>query len=152
MDSTVIAAIIGAGGAIVVAVVTAFAPELKILLAGKARTNSDLIGKWNCTWHVRRESGENNTINDVVKISKVWGENLWAPGVNTVSGDYKITGRVSRSYLVTLHYEGDGRRQPLGGVVILKLNSTRDSMNGYWYQYGLEERIVGGSTTWTKAH
>ena len=151
MDATVGAAIIGALGVTVGATVSAFAPEIKALLTGRARTNSDLVGKWKCTWFVEHELGEQKSIADIVQVSRVWGEKLWARGVNTEYGDYEITGRVSRSSLVTLHYEGVELRQPLGGVVIMRLNATRNEMNGYWYEYGRKEKINGGPTVWQKA-
>jgi hypothetical protein len=28
----------------------------------------------------------------------------------------------------------------------MKLNATREAMNGYWYEYGRSEKIVGGPT------
>ena len=142
MDPTVEAKIIGAAGVIIGAIVKAFAPDLKVLLTGKARTNSDLVGTWRCTWLVREQTGKETKIGDIVRISRVWGEKLWARGINTEYGDYKITGRVSRSSLVTLHYEGVERRQPRGGVLIMKLNAMREEMNGYWYEYGREEKSL----------
>ena len=151
MDSSVQVAIVAAVGGIIGAVVKALAPDLKVLLAGKARSNSDLIGTWDCAWFIRQTTGkEELAYDDIIKISKVWGEKLSATGVNTKYGDYKITGRVSRSSLVTLHYEGDDERQSLGGVVIMKLRATRDEMNGYWYEYGTEEKIAGGRADWKK--
>ena len=150
MELTIKVAIIGAVGAIVAAAIGALAPEIKALLTGKVRTNSDLVGKWSCGWTVEQKTDEPH-IDDIVQVSRVWGEKLWARGVNTKYGDYKITGRVSRSLLVTLHYEGLEQRQPLGGVVIMKLNAMRNEMNGRWYEYGRDEKIVGGPTTWKKA-
>jgi hypothetical protein len=66
-------------------------------------------------------------------------------------GDYTISGGLSRSNLVTLNYEGHGRRQPIGGVIILKLTLTRDRMEGQWWEYNTGEEFIGGSTTWKKA-
>ena len=150
MDSTVLAAIFGAVGAIGGVVIKTFAPELRLLLLGKARTNSDLLGTWQCMWVVAQESGEDKRVTDIVEIEKAWGEEIVATGINTQYGDYKIKGRVSRSSLITLRYEGMKQRQPLGGVLILRLNATRDEMTGRWYEYGREEKIVGGSTVWAR--
>ena len=152
MDSSVQAAIVGAVGGVIGVVVKSFTPELKGLLLGKAKTNSDLVGTWECIWSLAQKTGEDKEteIQDRVKISRVRGEELWATGINTKYGDYKLTGRVSRSSLVTFHYEGVDQRQPLGGVVILKLNATRNEMTGRWYEYGKEEKIVGGRTVWKK--
>ena len=151
MDATVTAAIVAGISGFLGVIAKTFAPEFKLLITGKAGTNSDLVGKWNCIWFVRQETGEEKEITDIVSISRVRGEEVWARGINTQYGDYKITGRLSRSSLVTLHYEGVEQRQPLGGVIIVKLNATREEMNGYWYEYGRKEKIVGGPTVWKKA-
>jgi len=104
MDATVTSAIIAAIGAILGAIAKTLAPDLRLLLTGKTRTNSDLVGKWKCSWVVTRDTGEKKEINDIASISKVWGEELWAKGTNTEYGNYEIRGRISRSALVTLHY------------------------------------------------
>lgn len=152
MDSTVIAAIIGAVTTVLVAIITAFASELKVLLAGKAQINADLAGKWRCTWLLGKDQGDydKQQFEDLVKISKVLGEKISGAGVNNEYGNYKFAGRISRSSLVTLHYEGVEERQFLGGVIIMELNSTRTEMRGYWYEYGRERKIVGGTTVWQK--
>jgi hypothetical protein len=150
MDPAITAALIAAGAGIVGASVSAFAPELRLLIAGKVRANADLCAKWHCSWSGTPDAGADERIEDIVTIAKVRGEEFWGEATNTQYGGYKIKGRVSRSNLVTLHYEGLQLRQPLGGVVILKLSATRDVMRGHWYEYGREEEIVGGSTEWRK--
>ena len=70
MDSTVTAAIIGAAGVIFGGVVKTLAPDLKPLLSGKARANSDLVHEWKVTWFVRKEDG-GGQIDDVVMISRM---------------------------------------------------------------------------------
>jgi hypothetical protein len=147
MDDTVTKVIIAAVSAIAGAIAKEIAPELKPLLFGKARVNSDLTGNWKAIWVVGEDNKE---IKDRVELFRVWGEQVWAKGINSDYGDYRISGRVSKSYVVTLKYEGVERRQPLGGVVIMKLSSMRNEMKGFWYEYGRRERIVGGPTTWTK--
>jgi hypothetical protein len=153
MDSTLIAAIIGAISTVVVAIVTAFASEIRELLTGNAQTNSDLVGKWKCTWLLDKELGDydKQQFEDLVKISKAWGEEISGIGINNEYGDYKFNGRISRSLLVTLHYEGTEEKQFLGGVIIMELNVMRNEMRGYWYEYGRERKIIGGSTVWKKA-
>lgn len=152
MDSTLIAAIIGAISTILVGIVTAFASELKELLIGNARINADLIGKWRCTWLLDKDQADygKQQFEDLAKITKVWGEKIFGNGVNNEYGDYKFNGRISRSSLITLHYEGVEEKQFLGGVIIMELNPTRDEMRGYWYEYGRERKIVGGTTVWQK--
>jgi hypothetical protein len=95
--------------------VNAFAPDLKVLLTGKARTNSDLVGRWSCTWLVREQTREEMKIGDIVRASRV----------------FQSVGRKALG----------NRRQ---------LNATREEMNGYWYEYGREERIVGGPAVWKR--
>lgn len=151
MDTAVLIAIIGAGGAIIGALIRAYAYEWKTLLSGRAGLHSDLVGPWNCSWTVTKGAETVREIVDVVNIARVWGETFRGGGASAQTGGYKFRGRISRSLLVTLHYEGVDSRQPLGGVVILKLNPTRRSMTGYWYQYQPDESIIGGRTTWEKS-
>lgn len=152
MDGTVVAAIIAAVSTIIGAIVTAFASEIKDLVTGNAQTNADLIGKWRCTWLLEREQGDygKQQFEDLAKVSKAWGERISGIGVNYEYSDYKFNGRISRSSLVTLHYEGTEEKQFLGGVVIMELNAARDEMRSYWYEYGRERKIIGGSTIWKK--
>ena len=148
MDDTISKAMIAAISAIVGAIAKELAPLLPPLLSGNARMNFDLKGEWICTWVVNDDNPPTE-IPDKVDIFRVWGEKVWAKGTNKV-GNYRIAGRVSKSSLVTLHYEGIKQRQPLGGVVILKLNAMRTEMKGFWYEYGRRERIIGGPTAWNK--
>src|SRR5262245_30212036 len=135
MDPVVVAALIAAGAAIAGASLTAFASELRGLITGKVRVNADLCAKWRCTGYLTPTTGAEDNIEDIVTIAKVRGEEFWGEATNTQYGGYKLKGRVSRSYLVTLHYQGIEQRQPLGGVVIMKLSATRDVMKGQWYEY-----------------
>jgi len=149
MDSSVTTIFAAVAGAAAGAAVKASAPYLGEVVAGKVRINSKLVGEWRCTWICPPEA-EEEKIDDRVTISKVRGERLWGLGDNTKYGGYKITGRVSPSLLVTLHYEGLNERQPLGGVVIMELYPTWDKMKGKWYEYGRKRMIIGGSTSWEK--
>jgi hypothetical protein len=155
MDPTLTAALIGLFGVLAGTLITIFSEELKSLVLRSGRANKDLLGRWRGTWCVTTKGKENleqlpEVITDVIIISKVVGERIVATANNTEYGDYTISGRVSRSNLVTLHYEGHGRRQPIGGVIILKLTPTRDKMEGQWWEYNTKEEFIGGGTTWTK--
>lgn len=150
MDASLATVMGTIGGAVCGAIAKEFAPDLRALVTGNAWTNSRLKGDWKCTWFETSETDE-ITMTDAVTVSRIWGERLWARGKNTEYGDYDITGRVSSSLLVTLHYKGVHNRQLLGGVVIMNLNPTWEKMTGYWYEYGREAKIVGGRTLWEKA-
>jgi hypothetical protein len=142
-------AYITAGGAIVAAVITAYAADLRSVLSGRARANRDLLGKWDCAWtttYPRRA----DAITDVVDVQKIRGERITATAHTPVYGGYALTGRVTVSNLVTIHYEGYGERGLLGGVVILQLNATRTEMTGHWYEHTPERSFVGGTVIWRK--
>lgn len=144
-----LAAIVSAiAGALVTALFTIFGEETKSFFLGKQGRNKDLVGKWNCSWKVE---GKGKLTKDLVKVSKIRGDRVVAIGTNNAAGDYNISGRLSPSNLLTLTYEGTDRRSPLGGVIILELNATRDLMTGYWWEYGEKREFRGGATTWEKA-
>jgi hypothetical protein len=146
MLSEVVAAI---AGGMVTGGITIFGESAKTLVSGKRARNRDLLGKWNCVWHV--EGHENEPIKDHVLISSIAGEEVVAFGKNTAVGNYKLTGKLSNSYLMTFIYGGEDRRIALGGVVILELNATRDVLKGHWWQYDENRNFCGGTTVWEKA-
>lgn len=147
MNPEVLTALIGLAGAVAGSIITAFSGEIKFALQGRLRRDSDLLGDWSCKWYVAPSDFE---ISDRVVVEKVAGEKIIARAQNTEYGNYELVGRLSKSSLLTMHYEGKGKRQPLGGVIILTLNPTRDRLNGYWYEYGPEGDIIGGKTEWVK--
>ncbi len=146
MVSEVVAAI---AGGVVTGGVSIFGESAKIYFSGRNAHNKDLLGKWNCTWkfegHVEKE------IKDYVMLSRVTEDQVVALGKNTAAGNYKLSGRLSNSYLLTLIYAGEDRRIALGGVVILELNPTRDVLKGHWWEYDENRNFRGGSTIWEKA-
>lgn len=147
MGGEVIGSLIAGVAAIVGAVITAFSHEIKSLLLGKYGVNKDLKGRWKCQW---TEHGEKDEIVDSVKIVKVSGDKVSATATNAEYGDYAISGRISRSGMITMHYEGEGPKTPLGGVILLNLNATRSKAMGIWHEFSESGEIVGGLTMWTK--
>ena len=151
MDKTIIVAFIGLVGVILTVLFNTFEDELKDRIFGRAKENRDLIGKWKCTWLLDGEIKEKRLPSDIVEISKVSGGKIVANGENVKYGGYKLTGRISPAYLVTLIYQGtDKHDHSLGGVAILELNPRRDEMRGYWHEYDADRTFYGGKTVWRK--
>ena len=142
-------AIILASATISAALIGVFAPDLRLLITGRNRINADLRGKWKCLW-IYENGDDYEEINDIVILKSVRGERFTAYAQNTQYGNYRLSGRVSRSSLVTLYYEGEGPRQPIGGVVILDLSPTRDKMQGYWHELNPERQFEFGRVSWEK--
>lgn len=143
-------AFIGAGGAITAALIAAYGQDMKALLSSSARANRDLLGKWDCTWTTSFPKRA-DAITDVVEVRRIRGERLIAEAHTPGYGTYKLTGRVTVSNLVTIHYSGAGERGPLGGVIILQVNATRSEMSGHWYEHTPERSFVGGTVIWRKS-
>ena len=81
---------------------TLFGDDIKATVSHKHGPNHDLLGKWNCSWKYDQQSGR--LTKDYVEVSKVVGESVLALGHNTEAGSYKLSGRLSKSYLLTLTY------------------------------------------------
>jgi hypothetical protein len=142
-------ALIIAFGTITAALIGVFASDLRLFLSGRAKINADLLGKWNCTW-IDEDNEDYEEIQDIVTIIRTRDEQFTADAQNTKYGNYRISGRVSRSSLVTLFYEGEGSRQPIGGVAILELAPTRKKMQGYWHELNPERQFETGKVSWVK--
>ena len=93
---------------------------------------------------------KDQVLDDEVNITELRGEVIRLTARNNEWGDYILSGRISKSNVVTLTYEGTGNKQPLGGVVILELMPTRDEMRGRWIEYTSARHLVWGTTTWRK--
>lgn len=151
MDTDIVIALIGLVGAIagaaITATITTFGHEIISVITGQRGTNKDLLGRWKCQWTTR---GEKDVIVDSVDLVKVAGERIKATANNAEYGNYVISGRVTPSGLITMHYEGQGDKRPLGGVVLLDLNASRRNAKGVWHELSASRKIVGGSTIWEK--
>jgi hypothetical protein len=158
MSDGVLAALIGLFGTVVAAVIGLFNENLRARILGRPKTDGDLLGYWECKWEVTiPEDGspikkkKKFPIDDTVEFEKISAERIRAKGRTSGVGEYRLDGRISISSLVTFFYEGIGStRQPLGGVVILALNRSRNKLTGYWYEFDEDGKIIGGKTMWTK--
>jgi hypothetical protein len=157
MADGVLTALIGLAGTVAGAFISAYSEELKALMQGRLKRDRDLCGNCECRWDATLPEGGSPSkkeypIEDMVAIEAISAERIRAIGRTRGVGEYRLDGRISRSYLVTFFYQGIGSpRQPLGGVVILELNAGRNKLTGYWYEYDEDREIVGGKTVWTKS-
>ena len=149
MKTEITTALIGLAGVVCGALLKIFAEEIKPLFLGRSKTNRDLLGSWNCEWTIDAPNPE-PTISDSVQVTKVSGDKIAASAETPRVGKYSLSGRISASGLVTLSSSGADNRRFLGGVVIVKLNSARDTMRGHWNECDKEGVFWQGGTTWKK--
>jgi hypothetical protein len=159
MDAGISAALIGSGGAVLGAMITAFAPELVALLRKKSKASKLIDGEWICEWaydtatYKGLDQYKDKVINDNVVVDRVRGSQIHASSRTgkdrTIIGEYVLRGEISYTNIVTLVYSGK-EKNGLVGTVILKLNFTQEEMQGYWVQINPEGNFVGGATRWTK--
>lgn len=148
MNPQVGAALIGAAGAIIVALITVYHDEISAILFGGGRYHY-LKGDWRCTWDVTRFAGGNpEQLQDQISVTRVLGALLWGRGSNSDFGEYRIKGEASE-FAVTLSYCGVGDNKLLRGVIILKKVNPR-AVQGVWCQYAADGTLKTGATSWTK--
>ena len=148
MDSIVLASTIGAVGVIGGALVNV--PEIKDFFRSSKGPGSDLRGKWLCEWFIDKEGSSTEAeTKDRIEIGKVVGSKIAATGVSPLIGEYKLSGLVSKSNVVTLTFS-DTNQETLTGVVILEINTVRDQMIGFWHQLSPDRKLVGGRTIWQR--
>jgi len=147
MPTEIAVALIGLVGVLAGGLIKTYSEELKEL--ARLSRNKDLLGDWECVWTIEKPQKERD-ISDTVTIEKIAGEKLAASAHTPRIGRYRLTGRLSPSYLITFTYTGLAQRSPLGGVVILKLNEGRDAMRGYWHELDKDGVFWSGSTAWRK--
>lgn len=158
MDMDIIKTLITATGPIIGSVVTLYRDEIKAVVTGSVRSNSDLLGQWDGHWCVDWEmrgsraaqTKQTEEATDLVEIRRAIGDKIVASAKNPLAGSYRLVGRLSESLVLTLHYEGAGTLKPLGGVVLLELAPARETMAGYWMEYTENRGFIGGRTRWAK--
>ncbi len=150
MDSTVLAALIGLGGAVAGAVIITYGRDIGHAMFGSKEGDSDLVSEWNCNWYIDTEdSGEVLGISDVVKITSVRSKRIRGVGTNPETGEYVLEGTVSQHNVITVTFQCTAMHN-LTGVAILQVNVLRKEMNGQWLQFGANETFFGGRTVWSK--
>jgi hypothetical protein len=116
-----------------------------------------LRGRWAARWTVEYGSYSGpRVIDDRIHVTKVRGskfsgEGDIAPGVpdRSANARYKIAG-VEGRYALDVRFCGQGRERDLVGSAIMKLDVNQTRLTGYWWQYGRDGVIFGGTTTWLK--
>ncbi|MFP7754801.1 hypothetical protein ACLG6S_09130 [Thermodesulfobacteriota bacterium B35] len=150
MDTAIYAALIAFAGAIIGALIQAYADDLKRLFSSNKINNKDLIGKWDCIWNLEQSDDSHpDAVRDVLEIYKSSGS--WITGrANTPEiGDWMLNGYFHRAGYLTFTFQGIGRNQ-LAGSGIVKLNIERNIFEGLWSQVDPQGIIVSGTTTWKK--
>jgi len=98
MTAEVMSALIAAPAAVIAALITAYSHEHKAVFSGSFRQNMDLVGRWECTWHLDYPEKWDD-IKDVANILRVAGDRIAASANTPAYGECKINGRLSLLYL-----------------------------------------------------
>lgn len=150
MDSSITAALIGVAGVIAAGLITI--PEFRDFFKSSKGVGQDLRGTWSCEWFIdKQEMATEAVVKDQIEIEKVLGGKIQAAGVSPLMNQYTLTGLVSASNVVTLTFQGV-HKSALTGVIILRVNTVRDTMQGFWHQISPEGEFVGGRTVWRRSH
>lgn len=148
MDVSIISALIGLGGVVAGGVLNA--PEFRDLFKSSKGSGQDLRGEWLCEWFMdKQELAAEAVVKDRIDIKKVAGGKITATGVSPLMNEYQLTGLVTASNVVTLTFQGV-HKESLTGVVILEVNTLRDTLQGFWHQISPDGIFVGGRTVWRR--
>lgn len=150
MDTAIYTSLIAFAGAIIGALIQAYADDLKILFSSNTSNNKDLIGNWDCIWNIENPGGSHpDAIKDVLEIYKSSGPRITGRANTPEIGDWMLNGYFQRAGYLTFTFQGIGRNQ-LTGSGIVKLNFERNIFEGLWNQVDPQGIIVIGTTIWKR--
>ena len=148
METEVLVSLIGVGGIVLGGLVNS--PEFRDMFKTKKTSGKDLIGEWVCDWFVDADSPATDAaVKDRIVLKKIQDSKITGTGVSPLMNEYRLTGLISLSNVVTFTFQGV-QKETLTGVIILQVNTLRDEMRGHWHQISPEGRFVGGRTVWKK--
>ena len=151
MDSTILVALIGVLGIIIVAILS---PIIDKILAGERKNkNSPFNGKWKGIWFIQENDIESIYAEDEIDILESHNLSIRGKGYDPrlgKDGSYIFSGRSSINGVLTLTHQIDNITKNLSGVVIFKINPLGDTLDGYWKGYLIDGTINGGKVTWKK--
>jgi hypothetical protein len=142
MDSRIIAALIGAGAAILSTLISVvLAPILKSRLFRARQEVPDILGTWRNEWSI----GKKLYVTDTMKIEKWIKDNQFQGTGYDENSEYKIQGQIDSSRILVATYR-DIKYPKRGhvGVFILELAVDGQSMKGYWHGVVSEGDLKGG--------
>lgn len=154
MNNEVIVALIGLGGALLGGIAGVFKDEIRSFFLRSDKKSHSMIGLWKCEWQTKEildSSAQltNPVVESEIKIKKIRGEKVSAIGNPGKQNEYKLEGTLAISNIMNFTYSGTGKTSPIRGVVILKVNTLRNEMNGHWFQLNAEGDFETGTTKWT---
>ena len=148
MDSNLLAALIGAGATIIAGILTVYGKEIKSIRRRKELGYPNIKGHWKASWYL--DSAEEVYLEDTVIINKIKGINIYGEGINSINGNYPISGKFSKNLILNFIYESSKNYISLSGVIILKINPLGTECLGRWYGYTKEDKLTGGNVIWKK--
>lgn len=149
MDTAILAAIIGAVGAILGALLQSYGKELFEALNVSSLKIPSLTGEWEATWYVTEGDEERIYVADIIDLNHRSGIHFKGLGYDE-RGNYKILGIFNSHGIITFSYDSGLTQYALVGGGILLPNATFNELSGYWHGYVQEEKIVGGRVIWKK--
>lgn len=143
----IIAAIIGALGAILGSVITVFHEDILVSFSLK-KSNRDLVGFWDVTWYeYDDDSSEKKITQEIIEIKRIRRNRIKILIENPKNVSYKIIGNIHNNNTITLEFHGNDLG--VNGVASLIININRIQMYGVWLQPENNEFTIGRSI-WTK--
>jgi hypothetical protein len=106
-------------------------------------------GKYNCHWYVDESSGERLYAQDTVEIKKITGSKLFAAGRDP-RFYYNLEGNISRGGILAFYYIIINKPMSLTGSLTLMINPSGSKLEGRWYGYVSEGRLLGGRVVWDR--
>ena len=146
----ILAALIGAVGVVVAALLTTYGKNLRASVSRRKLGFPDIEGVWQAKWYVEKNGEQELYLEDKVYIEKVKGFEVFGKGQDPEKGTYPFRGKISFALVLTLLYEYEDPRSALAGVMVLKVHPQGRKCSGRWYGLTKEEDILGGSVTWER--
>jgi hypothetical protein len=142
MDKTILAAIIGAFGGIVAAIISAvLGPWIMSKSYRSHNQTPDILGTWENEWYIE----DKLYTKDTFEIER-WSKNNRFEGTgHEAKGPYRLSGEIDVSRIVVGTYV-DTQYPSLGyiGTFILELSIDGKVMEGYWHGRTAKGKIEGG--------
>lgn len=74
-----------------------------------------------------QEKTQSTVVKDIIIINNVEGNQVMATGVSPLMNEYRLTGFITLSNVLTFTFQGT-HKHTLSGVLILQLNTLRDEL------------------------
>jgi hypothetical protein len=153
VSKEIVAALIGAAGAIAAALIAWFASvkakQSASVQYSRAHTLVNPQGRWKCDWF--NEDGS-LYVTDLIEI-----ESWVRPGAFKGRGvqpdlSYTVHGEIDSTRAMALTYRTeDFPKKAFVGVAFLLFDTHGERLTGRWYGRGRDGQLAGGTTEWSRS-